>query len=91
MAGVSDPGVGRTVVEALILLATWINQSAPSADNAQVMLGPDKCTHEAMNTVWSVPTFQRYPRLRAKHIQVAIVVLSILLAVILRSLANLAI
>jgi hypothetical protein len=86
MAGGTNSGVGRTVVGALILFATWINQSAPSADNAQMMLGPDKCTHEAMNTVWSVPTFQCYPRLKADYIQGAIVVLSILVAVILRKL-----
>lgn len=86
MADVNESVVGRTVVEALILLATWVNQSAPSADNAQIMLGPDKCTNEAVNTVWSVPTFQRYPRLKAKYIQGAIVVLSILMAVILRKL-----
>lgn len=33
------PHLGLTLVEAMIVLATWVNQSSPSADNALTMLG----------------------------------------------------
>jgi hypothetical protein len=74
---------GRTVVEALILLSTWINQSS-SADNAQVMLGPAQCTPEAIRSVWAVPTFGHYPGIRARQIQWAMLALGVGLALLCR-------
>jgi len=57
---------GETVVEALILLATWINQSTLSADNVQEMLGSTQCTPATLHAVWSVPTFPQYVTLQAR-------------------------
>lgn len=74
------PHIGRTVVEALIVLATWVNQSSPSADNALTMLGPARCTRQAIDAVWAVPTFPRYTTLRASRIQYALLGVSIALA-----------
>jgi hypothetical protein len=86
MLGITDgsrgvpPHIGRTVVEALIVLATWVNQSSPSADNALAMLGPARCTRETINAVWAVPTLPRYVALQAKHVQCALIGVSIALA-----------
>ncbi len=73
-----------TVVEALILVATWINQSSLNANNVQLMLGPEHCSRETVRAVWAVPTFPRLPQLQAQYVQYGILVVSIALAVVVR-------
>jgi hypothetical protein len=85
VAGVSDHVLGRTMVEALILTATLVNQRSANSDNAQVMLGSERSTKKVLNAIWSVPTFSRYPRIKAIHIQTAILVTGVLLSWGLRS------
>ena len=80
-----DPsGIGRTIVEALILLATWVNQTSPGADNVQAMLGPAHSTPETVRAVWSVPTIPRYPAWQAKRVQCGILAVSIAIALLCR-------
>jgi len=76
--------IRRTAVEALILLATWVNQRSASADNAQRVLGPAQCPPDAMRRVWAVPTFPGYASVQAQHIQWAILAPGIGLALLCR-------
>jgi hypothetical protein len=75
-----------TVVEALILLGIWINQSTLNADNVQIMLGTGHATRDTLRAVWSVPTFPQYPSCQAQYLQYAILGVSIGLALALRML-----
>ena len=51
IAGVTDPRFYRTVIEALIISATFWNQRSPQADNVQMMLGNDNSTKGEVNRV----------------------------------------
>ncbi|MDM8541892.1 hypothetical protein QUF90_12460 [Desulfococcaceae bacterium HSG9] len=80
IAGVTDPVYYRTVVEILILSATFWNQRSPNADNVQMMLGNDNSTKGNVNRVWSVQSIFG----KAQNVQVAILVVSIAVVTLLR-------
>jgi hypothetical protein len=79
MSGIKIPTI---LVEALILLATWVNQSSLAADNVQTMLGPTQVSRATLTAVWAVPTFPRYPALQAQYIQYGLLGVSLGLALV---------
>ncbi len=80
IAGVTDPRFYRTVVEILILLATFFNQRSPNADNVQMMLGGGDSIKHNVTKVWSVQS--KFGK--AQSLQILILVFSIFFGTLLR-------
>ena len=84
-AGVTNLAIGRTVVEALILIATFLNQISPNGDNTQMMLDGKNCTVDKVRDIWSVKSWFQ---LKAGYVQLLFIVIGLSAVTIMRFVLN---